>query len=98
MRTFEWSEKKSEANLVKHGVSFREAASVFTDPFALTASDVLHSEAEERDITIGLSGYSQVLIVVTTLRHPKLRIISARKATSKERSRYVEAIKKTLGS
>ena len=85
---FEWDADKAEANLLKHAVSFDEAASVFLDPLSLTIPDPLHSNEEDRFVTTGLSGQQRHLIVVHTDRGEKIRIISAREATPGERKRY----------
>ncbi len=83
---FEWDEKKAEINLQKHGISFETAAHVFLDQDRIEIFDEAHSENEERFITIGLAG--NVLFVVYTERTPKIRLISARLATPKERRLY----------
>jgi uncharacterized DUF497 family protein len=87
---FEWDSKKAAGNLSKHGVEFPEAATVFGDPHSVTFPDPDHSEDEERFITIGMSGGNRVLIVSHTDRGAKTRIISARKATKRERTAYEE--------
>ena len=83
---FEWDEKKAEINLQKHGISFETAAHVFLDQDRIEIFDEAHSENEERFITIGLAG--DVLFVVYTERTPKIRLVSARLATPKERRLY----------
>jgi len=85
---FEWDPDKSEANIKKHGISFHEASTVFGDPLALTFNDPDHSISEHRFLTFGYSGGEQLLVVVHTERHGKLRIISARLATKHERKIY----------
>lgn len=89
---FECDPDKAAANLRKHKVSFAEAASVFLDPLALTFSDPDHSEEEDRAITIGLSPKQRVLFVSHCERGDRIRIISARKATRKERLQYEQRI------
>ncbi len=89
---YEWNPKKAAANLRKHRVSFAEATSVFLDPLALTFSDPDHSHEEDREITIGLSARQRVLFVSHSERGERTRIISARKATPKERSQYEQRI------
>ena len=74
------------------GVSFAEAASVFLDRLALTFPDPDHSDEEDREITIGLSSKQWVLFVSHCERGDRIRIISARKATAKERSQYEQGI------
>jgi uncharacterized DUF497 family protein len=73
-----------------HGVSFEEAVSVFTDPLARTIPDMDHSNGEEREITLGHSYRNRLLFVSHCPRQNRVRIISARKATRKERSQYEE--------
>lgn len=87
---FEWDSDKARANLNKHKVTFEEAASVWTDPLALIASDPEHSIEEVREWIIGKSHLEKVLVVIYTVRDKNTRIISARKATRKERKRYEE--------
>ena len=84
----EWDEEKAQINLIKHGVSFEEATTVFEDPIAVTFSDQDHSETEERFVTIGYSAQLRVLLVINTEREDNIRIISARKATPSERKLY----------
>ena len=91
---YEWNAAKARANLQKHGVSFEEAATVFLDPLALTFSDPDHSLGEEREITIGNTGAQLVVLVSHCQRGDRTRIISARKATRKERKQYEEGISK----
>ena len=90
--TYEWDPKKAEANRRKHGVSFEEAASVFQDTDALTFEDPDHSDEEPREITIGLSGSGRVLFLAHCDRGVRIRIMSARKATQKERKQYAEGL------
>jgi uncharacterized DUF497 family protein len=85
---FEWDPGKAASNLAKHGVPFQEAATVFDDPLALTYFDPDHSDEEDRFITFGLSRDGNVLVVSHTDRDETTRIISARKATRKERKSY----------
>jgi uncharacterized DUF497 family protein len=90
---FEWHAQKATANRVKHGVTFEEAITAFDDPFGLVAPDPVHSAAtEERRWLIG-EGDGGVLVVVFTVRQPGNvhRIISARRANRKERTRYEES-------
>ena len=90
MITFEWHEAKDRANQKKHGVSFEEAKSVFFDEYAVQFYDEEHSSEEERFIMLGMSNESRVLIVCHCERErgETIRIISARKATMKERGFY----------
>ncbi len=83
--TFEWDRDKSKRNLKKHGVSFEEASTIFADPLARTIHDPLHSEQEERYVSVGESRRQRILVVVFTERGDNIRIISARVATRRER-------------
>ena len=88
---FEWDEAKANENLKKHKVSFHEARTVFGDPFSLTVHDPDHSHIEERYIDLGLSSRGHLLVVVySEPRRNRVRIISARRATSAERKDYEE--------
>lgn len=85
---FEWDPKKSELNRKKHGVSFHEAATVFSDPLAISFPDPDHSLAKHRSLTFGHSKMDHLLVVAHTERRGKTRIISARRATRYERTIY----------
>ena len=85
---FEWDERKATANYSKHGVSFDEAKTVFSDPHSITIADADHSTDEERYVDIGLSSQGQILIVVYTERASRIRIISCRRASLRERETY----------
>jgi uncharacterized protein len=86
---YEWDPRKAEANLRKHDVSFTEAASVFLDPLALTYSDPDHSVGEMRFITFGQSTLGRLLVIShLDLGEESIRIISARRATRRERDGY----------
>ena len=90
---YEWNAGKAKANIHNHGVSFDEAATVFLDPLALTFPDPYHS-GEGREITIGYTAGHQVVFVSHCQRGDRVRIISARKATRRERRNYEEGIGK----
>ena len=79
---FEWDEKKSKQNLKKHGVSFHEGATVFSDPFAITFDDPDHSTIEHRLLTFGFSCMNRLLLVSHTERHGR------RQVTKHERTIY----------
>ena len=87
---FEWDPRKDAANRRKHGIGFREAATLFGDPLAITFPDVAHSASEQRFLTIGESVAARVLVVAHTERRQAIRIISARPATPGERRFYEE--------
>jgi uncharacterized protein len=85
---FSWDERKAASNLKKHGVPFEEAATVFADPLALAIEDALESE---RTLLLGMSDRLRLLLVVhVELDESSIRIISARRPTSRERRRYEE--------
>ena len=88
---FEWDDSKAESNLRAHGVSFREATTVFGDSMSITISDPDHSAAEMRFIDIGVSHLERLLVVSYTERGNRIRLISARRATRHERRQYEEA-------
>jgi uncharacterized protein len=88
---FEWDAAKARLNLTKHSVSFEEASTVFGDRSAITIPDPVHSLAEERFVTIGVSDQGKILVVVATERDDSLRLISARSASRRERKQYEEA-------
>ena len=85
---YEWDPSKASNNLRKHGVSFADAVAVFADERALTIPD--EHPAEERFITLGVDAFDRMLVVVYTYRGETIRIISARKATARERKQYME--------
>jgi uncharacterized DUF497 family protein len=87
---FEWNPEKAERNLTKHDVSFDEAATVFGDPMYLIFADPDHSLGERRFLAMGMSDLERLLIVSYTERNSVTRIISARKATRRERKKYEE--------
>ena len=87
---YEWDPEKAKANLRTHRVSFEEASTVFFDPLAVTYPDPDHSEEEKREITIGQSGRRRVVFVSHIQRGDRIRIISARKATRRERKQHEE--------
>ena len=85
---FEWDAKKARENIKKHGVSFEEASTVFGDLLALTIYDPLHSEEEDRFVTLGESEKRRLIVVSFTDRDDRIRIISVRVATRRERKDY----------
>ena len=96
---FDWDEHKNRANFKKHGIRFEEARLIFQSAH-FTRVDPRdyydeHGQVEIREITIGTLGGGAVLVVCHTNRNVQTRIISARKATRKERRRYNEAFKNT---
>ena len=97
---FEWDEAKAESNRRKHGVSFELASEVFDDPYALAEQDRVE-DGEPRWQTIGMVEGVVVLLVAHTVQEGEpdetVRIITARKATRKERERYEENREKNDG-
>jgi hypothetical protein len=86
--TIEWDPAKAASNVRKHGVDFADAALVLFDELALTIGD--ESEFEDRFITIGVDAAGRTLVVIWTWRGEKIRIISARTASGRERRQYEE--------
>lgn len=89
---FEWNESKAAVNLKKHGVSFKEAETVFVNPLAIVFDDEAHSDEERREIIIGHSQNSRLLLISFTERLKAIRIISARLATRIERENYEQNV------
>ncbi len=85
---FEWNPEKEQANIEKHGVDFAEAATVFGDPLELTIADPDHSVGEFRFLSMGRSSRNRILVVSYTERQERIRIVSARVASPKERRQY----------
>ncbi|MCD8249132.1 MAG: BrnT family toxin [Lachnospiraceae bacterium] len=90
---FEWDEEKERININKHGIDFRTAVQVFLDENRIEIFDKLHSIKEDRYITIGAVGERVIIItLVYTARPGTTRVISARRATKKERNVYYDNI------
>ena len=85
---FTWDPTKAAENLQKHGVDFREAATVFDDPLSTTFQDADHSEGEQRFLIIGMSALGRILVVSHTDTGGTIRIISARSTTRREKHFY----------
>ena len=90
--SFEWDSSKAASNAKKHGVSFDEAKTVFYDEQALLIPDPDHSTTEDRFILMGLSSSLRVLVIVHCFRKSgsAIRLISARRAGTKEQQPYWE--------
>jgi len=82
----EWDSRKALSNLRKHGIDFADAAMVLYDDCAITVPD--DRTDEERFVTIGMDVLGRVLVVVYTWRAARVRLISARGATARERRTY----------
>jgi len=97
MTLFEWDEKKATSNRRKHGIRFEDAMQVFDDPFALAEHDIREG-GEWRRQTVGMVGGVVVLLVAHTVEEAGqdeiIRIISARRATRKEHTRYDQSRQK----
>jgi len=85
---FEWDRRKVEINLKKHAVDFADAVAVFSDDSAITLQD--DSNGEERFVSVGLDALGRVLVVAFSWRGERIRLISARRATRRERRQYEE--------
>lgn len=85
---FAWDPGKAESNFRKHGVSFQEAITVFSDPMAITFADLAHSDREPRFFTVGYSSAGRLLVVYHADRNGDVRIIGARDATKRERKKH----------
>ena len=89
---FEWDPRKAKDSQLKHGVSFEEAATAFLDPTGLDGEDLEHSESEARRLRLAKSSLGRVLVIAYTIRsrdnEENTRIISARRASRKERKKY----------
>jgi len=90
--TFEWDSRKARSNLSKHGISFEEASTIFGDFLSLTIPDPDHSITERRYITMGRAFNGKLLVVVHTDRSDNIRIISARRASRRERRFYEQEV------
>ena len=89
---FEWDPEKARRNFTKHGVAFEEASTIFGDSLSLTIPDPEHSRTERRYATMGRAFNGKLLVVVHTDRDDNIRIISARRASRRERKFYEETI------
>jgi uncharacterized DUF497 family protein len=85
---FAWDPEKAAANVRRRRVSFNEVATVLEDPLSTTFPDEAHSEGEQRFVTVGVSQRGRLLVVAHTERNDTIRIISARRATRREREFY----------
>ena len=83
---FEWDPDKAAGNSEKHGIDFADAALVLHDDLAVTLPD--EAADEKRFVTLGMDALGQLLVVAYTWRDERIRIISARRATGRERRRY----------
>lgn len=91
---FEWDDVKAATNFIKHGIRFSEAVTVWRDNQALEIPDPEHSKNEERWIRIGFSNQAKMLVVIycEKFNDEGARVISARKASNRERKQYFEKV------
>ena len=87
---FEWDAKKAGGNLRKHGITFEEAMTSFSDPLSILLQDPDHSVGERRYLVLGMSNRRRLLVVAFVERPPRTRLISARWAARRERRKYEE--------
>jgi hypothetical protein len=86
-----WDPNKAKINFKKHGIRFSDAEMVLYDSFAMTLEEQIVAN-EQRYVTIGLDAVARIIAVVYTYRSDTIRLISARKATRRERKQYEEGI------
>ncbi len=84
---YQWDPKKAVSNLRKHRIEFADAVGIFEDDWALTIKEQ-DIEGEQRFVSIGLDFLGRLIVVVYTYRNDDIRIISARRATKRERKSY----------
>ena len=87
---FEWDPAKAATNRAKHGVDFADAVAVFEDPYALSRPDP--HPTEERAVTVGRDLLDRVIVVAWAWHGERIRLISARRATGRERRQYAEDV------
>lgn len=90
MHQFEWDSANMLKSITKHNISNIEAESCFSDEFALTLADEKHSGSEERFLLYGQSATGNIIVNCFTIREGKIRIISSRKANTKEKKIYAQ--------
>lgn len=89
-RAFEWDLAKARANLRKDGIDFADAVAGFEDERAITIRDELSAVDEQRFLTLGREARGRLVVVAYTWRGSAIRIVSARRATPRERRQYLE--------
>ena len=92
MLEFEWDEEKNRITVEKHGLSFERAMTIF-DGFCILDEDRRFDYGENRWVATGTIEDGVVIVLVYTIRKPRIRIISARSASKMERRRYYEKIR-----
>ena len=88
MVEFEWDQSKAAANRRKHGVDFAEAQTTFYDRLGIEVKDDGHSDTEERWVRIAMSERGRLLVSVFVEREERIRLVSSRPATAKEKDQY----------
>ena len=88
MSRYDWDEEKDVASVRHHGVPFTEAETVANSPLATWIRDAEHSDVEDRVRIVGWSSVGRLLVVIVSVSGPRPRIISARRATKRERHAY----------
>jgi uncharacterized DUF497 family protein len=91
---FEWDEGNIDKNYIKHNVQWFECEQVFFDEHFYVGRDVKHSQKEERWLGLGKTYEGRKLCIIFTIRNKKIRIVSARDMSKKERKQYEKEIKK----
>lgn len=94
-REFEWDHGNLDKSFAKHGVTPKESEEIFLDENVRVATDIKHAQKESRYIAFGNTFTGKTLFVVFTMRSNKIRVISARPASRKERKIYEEKIKES---
>lgn len=94
IKGFEWDKGNVDKSYQKHGITPNKSEEAFLDKELKIIKDIKHSQKEKRFIALGKNFINQILFVVFTIRKNKVRIISARKASEKERRKYEQKIKK----
>lgn len=87
-----WDPAKARVNLLKHGIRFSDAEGVLYDPMALTGEDE-RSDEERRYVSIGLDHLPRIVVVIFATRGDLVRLVSARRATRKEREQYAKRVR-----
>ena len=87
-----WDPEIAKSNFLKHRVRFSDAESVLLDPMAMTREEE-ENEDEQRFVSIGTDALNRILVIVYTYRGDHIRLISARRATQRERKTYEEGIR-----
>ena len=89
---FEWSREKAGSNVQKHGCTFIEGSTAFSDPLSVTISDPDHSVFENRFLHLGQTSNGKLVVVAFTERGDRIRLISVRRASRRERNQYEQQL------